>query len=117
MPSALGSMFVEALPFLRGIAASIQKKLGEEHPGILPTTVVAYAMSSMLLGVTFLILAAFRCGRLIEFFPRTIMTGVVGNSSAATISCITNVFRRSGHFPMPPRSRDHASADVAASQL
>lgn len=78
MPSAMGSMLAEALPFLRSIAASIQKELGSGHPGVLPTTMVAYALTSLLLGAVFLLLAALRCGRLTGYFPRTVMTGVVG---------------------------------------
>lgn len=80
---ALGSMLAEALPFLRSIATSIQKELGPGHPGVLPTTMVAYASSSLLLGVVFLALAALRCGRLTSYFPRTVMDGVVGKSASA----------------------------------
>ncbi|KAF2844301.1 hypothetical protein T440DRAFT_27469 [Plenodomus tracheiphilus IPT5] len=83
MPSAMGSMLAEALPFLRSIAASIQKELGSGHPGVLPTTMVAYASTSLLLGAVFLVLAALRCGRLTGYFPRTVMTGVVGKSAPA----------------------------------
>ncbi|KAL6166017.1 hypothetical protein ACJQWK_07387 [Exserohilum turcicum] len=78
MPSALGSMLAEALPFLRNIATSIQQELSPEHPGVLPTTMVAYALTSLLLGGVFFVLAALRCGRLTGYFPRTVKTGVVG---------------------------------------
>ncbi|KAJ5047781.1 hypothetical protein J3E74DRAFT_295580 [Bipolaris maydis] len=78
MPSALGSMLAEALPFLRSIATSIQQELSPEHPGVLPTTMVAYALTSLLLGGVFFALAALRCGRLTGYFPRTVKTGVVG---------------------------------------
>lgn len=73
-------MLVESLPFLRSIAASIQKKLGEGHPGTLPTTMCAFALTSILLGAVFLVLAAFRCGNLAGYFPQTVMTGVIGKS-------------------------------------
>ena len=81
MPSAMGSMLAEALPFLRNIAASIQNELGPGHPGVLPTTMVAYASTSLLLGAVFLVLAALRCGRLTGYFPQTVMKGVVGKSA------------------------------------
>ncbi|KAI0572199.1 sulfate transporter [Pyrenophora tritici-repentis] len=74
----MGSMLAEALPFLRSIAVSIQKELGSGHPGVLPTTMVVYALTSILLGAVFLILAALRCGRLTGYFPPTVMTGIVG---------------------------------------
>jgi MFS superfamily sulfate permease-like transporter len=80
MPSALGSMLFEALPFLRGIAISLQKELGEHHDGVLPTAMVAYAMTSILLGLVFLALAACRCGRMVNYFPQTVMTGVSGEA-------------------------------------
>lgn len=86
MPSALGSMLAEALPFLRNIATSIQKELGPMHPGVLPTTMVAYVSTSLLMGAVFFALAALRCGRLIGYFPQTVMTGVVGKSVLACAS-------------------------------
>jgi MFS superfamily sulfate permease-like transporter len=74
----LGAL-AEALPFLRSIATSIHKELGNGHPGALPTIMVAYASTSLLLGVVFFVLAALRCGSLAGYFPQTVMTGVVGN--------------------------------------
>ena len=82
LPSAMGSMLAEAIPFLRSIATSIHKELGNGHPGTLPTTMVAYASTSLLLGAVFFVLAALRCGRLAGYFPRTVMTGVVGNTAS-----------------------------------
>jgi MFS superfamily sulfate permease-like transporter len=76
-------MLAEALPFLRSIATAIQKELGPGHPGVLATTMVAYASSSLLLGAVFLALAALRCGRLTGYFPRTVMKGVIGKSAPA----------------------------------
>lgn len=71
-------MIAELLPFLRSIASGIQKDLGVKHPGVLPTTMVAFAMASMLIGVVFLLLAALRCGNLIGYFPQTVIMGVNG---------------------------------------
>jgi MFS superfamily sulfate permease-like transporter len=75
---ALGSMLAEVLPFLRDIASGIQDKLGPSHPGVLPTTMAAYAMTSLLLGVVFAALGMLRCGSLVRYFPETVMTGVIG---------------------------------------
>jgi len=76
-------MLAEALPFLRSIAAAIQKELGPGHPGVLPTTLVAYASASLLLGAVFLALAVLRCGRLTGYFPWTVRKGVIGESAPA----------------------------------
>ncbi|KIJ65767.1 hypothetical protein HYDPIDRAFT_87501 [Hydnomerulius pinastri MD-312] len=64
-PGALGSMLIEVLPFLRGIATSIQQKLGDDSPNLLPTVVAAYALTSFLTGAIFVLLGVFRCGRLV----------------------------------------------------
>lgn len=71
-------MLAEAIPFLRGIASSIRGVLGDGHPGIVPTTMVAYAMTSILFGVFLLALAVLKCGRLAGYFPQTVMQGVIG---------------------------------------
>ncbi|KAJ7340708.1 hypothetical protein DFH08DRAFT_875060 [Mycena albidolilacea] len=75
---ALGSMLIEILPFLRAIATSIRLNLGDDHPGLLPTVMAAYAMTSFLTGACFIVLGALRCGRLVEYFPRTVLTGAIG---------------------------------------
>lgn len=94
-PGALGSMLIEILPFLRGIATSIQKRLGDDNPNILPTVMVAYTLTSFFIGITFISLAVFRCGRIVssamtitieyvltslqvEYFPRTVLRGAIG---------------------------------------
>ena len=74
LPGVLGSMLIEILPFLRAIASEIQSKLGHDHPGVLPTTAVAYALTSLLLGAVFLIVGALRCGSLAGFFPSPVLT-------------------------------------------
>lgn len=64
-PGALGSMLIEVLPFLRGIASKIQERLGENDPSLVPTVFAAYALTSFLVGAVFAILGIFRCGRLV----------------------------------------------------
>ena len=81
-PGALGAMFLEILPFLRSIATSIQDKLGDGHPGVLPTVMATYALTSLLTGIVFLGLGALRCGRLVEYFPTTVLTGAIGTYAA-----------------------------------
>lgn len=61
-PGALGSMLIEVLPFLRGIATDIQGVLGRDSPNLLPTVVAAYAMTSFLVGFCFLVLGLLRLG-------------------------------------------------------
>ncbi|KIJ65790.1 hypothetical protein HYDPIDRAFT_27023 [Hydnomerulius pinastri MD-312] len=77
-PGALGSMLIEVLPFLRGIATSIQQRLGDDSPNLLPTVIAAYALTSFLTGAIFVLLGVFRCGRLVEYFPRTVLMGAIG---------------------------------------
>ncbi|KAF2035003.1 hypothetical protein EK21DRAFT_107635 [Setomelanomma holmii] len=77
-PGAMGSMLIEVLPFLRNIASVIQKRLGEGHPGILPTVMAAYIMTSFLVGFVFILLGLLRCGKLVAYFPGTVLTGAIG---------------------------------------
>jgi SulP family sulfate permease len=51
---ANGSMMIEVVPFFHILATSIAKEIGPEHPQeIICTTLVAYALSSVLTGVEF----------------------------------------------------------------
>lgn len=106
-PCALGSMLAEVLPFLRNIAIAIQKELGQSHPGILPTTVVAYALTSFLLGAMFTVLAVLKCGRLVGYFPNTVMQGVIGKSSRRTRVACTDEHRWGGSLAVSTWARDH----------
>ncbi|PSN58749.1 hypothetical protein BS50DRAFT_682641 [Corynespora cassiicola Philippines] len=78
LPGALGSMLVEVLPFLRAAALTIQRELGEDHPGLLPTVMATYALTSLLLGIMFCLLGLFRCGGLAAYFPQQVLTGIIG---------------------------------------
>jgi MFS superfamily sulfate permease-like transporter len=88
IPFVLSSMLAELLPFLRNIASAIQDDLGVSHPGVLPTTMTAFSMTSILLGLVFLLLAALRCGNLVGYFPETVMKGVVGMSTHTPRACV-----------------------------
>ena len=76
---AIGSEMIEVVPFFHKMAFTIQHRIGEEHrDAILATTITAYALSSILTGLTFLIMGTFRLGSLIGFFPRHILLGCIG---------------------------------------
>ncbi|KZT04035.1 uncharacterized protein LAESUDRAFT_658528 [Laetiporus sulphureus 93-53] len=74
-----GSMMIEVVPFFHILANSIAADIGEDDPhAILATTIVAFALSSILTGLTFFLLGALRLGALIGFFPRHILVGCIG---------------------------------------
>lgn len=67
-PGALGAMLMEILPFLRGIASDIRSTLGDDHPGLIPTVMAAYALTSFLTGLAFIFLGLLRLGNLVGPF-------------------------------------------------
>ncbi|TCD70373.1 hypothetical protein EIP91_003725 [Steccherinum ochraceum] len=76
---ANGSMMIEVVPFFHILAQSISDYIGEDRPHeVLATTMVAFAFSSLLTGVTFFVLGYLRMGSLIGFFPRHILVGCIG---------------------------------------
>lgn len=61
------------------MAITILNRVGEDNPkSVLATTVVSYALSSILTGVVFFGLGTMRLGSLIGFFPRHILVGCIG---------------------------------------
>ncbi|KAK2612805.1 hypothetical protein QQS21_001257 [Conoideocrella luteorostrata] len=77
-PGALGSMLIEVLPFVRGIATDIQGRLGADSPKLLPTVLAAYAITSFLIGFCFLALGLLRMGWMVEYIPSTVLNGTIG---------------------------------------
>ncbi|KAG1744926.1 sulfate transporter family-domain-containing protein [Suillus paluster] len=76
---ANGSMMIEVVPFFHILAATIAREIGDEYPKeIIATTIAAYALSSVLTGLTFFLLGYLRLGVLIGFFPRHILVGCIG---------------------------------------
>ncbi|RDB21774.1 Uncharacterized protein C24H6.11c [Hypsizygus marmoreus] len=74
-----GSMMIEVVPFFHILATDIASQIGDDKPGeIIATTLAAYAMSSILTGLTFFLLGALKLGVLIGFFPRHILVGCIG---------------------------------------
>lgn len=62
LPGALGAMLIEILPFLRGIGSDIQGALGDDSAALVPTVMVAYALTSFLIGVVFVALGVLKAG-------------------------------------------------------
>ncbi|EJD50688.1 sulfate anion transporter [Auricularia subglabra TFB-10046 SS5] len=80
---ANGSMIIEVVPFFHLIATAIIQELGPDADprDIIATTMVAFALSSVLTGdagIAFLALGFFKLGNLISFFPRHILIGCIG---------------------------------------
>ncbi|KAL1731933.1 sulfate transporter family-domain-containing protein [Schizophyllum commune] len=76
-----GSMMIEVVPFFHILSSSITNDIGLE-PGneraIAATTLAAYALSSILTGLTFLLLGFFKLGNVMGFFPRHIRRCIGG---------------------------------------
>lgn len=76
---ANGSMMIEVVPFFHILASTIARDIGDEYPKeIIATTIAAFALSSVLTGLTFFLLGHLRLGSLIGFFPRHILVGCIG---------------------------------------
>jgi SulP family sulfate permease len=99
---ANGSMMIEVVPFFHIIANGIVDGINAEFEAtcsagsvvgsvahalcggrnkdaeIVATTLAAYALSSLLTGLAFLLLGHLKLGRLIGFFPRHILVGCIG---------------------------------------
>ncbi|CUA78230.1 putative protein C24H6,11c [Schizosaccharomyces pombe 972h-] [Rhizoctonia solani] len=74
-----GSMMIEVVPFFHMLTTQIIAHVGEDNPqAVVATTMVAFCLSSILTGLTFLLLGVFRLGVLIGFFPRHILVGCIG---------------------------------------
>ncbi|CEP12142.1 hypothetical protein [Parasitella parasitica] len=74
-----GSMMIEVVPFLHIMAEKIVSVVGQDNPNVvIPSTMVAFALSSIMTGLAFFLLGALRLGSLIGFFPRHILVGTIG---------------------------------------
>lgn len=75
----VGSEMIEVVPFFHKMAYSIMNQMeGKPPEAIIATTIVSYCLSSVLTGVIFLALGAFKLGNLVSFFPRHILIGCIG---------------------------------------
>ncbi|KAF9316809.1 hypothetical protein BG003_001538 [Podila horticola] len=74
-----GSMMIEVVPFLHLMAETVVARVGAENRDqVLATTILAYALSTIMTGAVFLALGYFKLGSLIAFFPRHILVGCIG---------------------------------------
>jgi sulfate permease, SulP family len=75
----IGSEMIEVVPFMHKMAFTILNRVGENNPkSVLATTILSYALSSVLTGIVFFLMGACRLGSLIGFFPRHILIGCIG---------------------------------------
>ncbi|KAH7102554.1 sulfate anion transporter [Auriculariales sp. MPI-PUGE-AT-0066] len=77
---ANGSMIIEVVPFFHMIGTTILNELGPDADprSVIATTMAAFALSSILTGIAFMLLGKFQLGALINFFPRHILIGCIG---------------------------------------
>ncbi|KAL7327363.1 hypothetical protein PS15p_205803 [Mucor circinelloides] len=72
-------MMIEVVPFLHIMAEKIVSVVGQDNPNVvIPSTMVAFALSSIMTGLAFFLLGALKLGSLIGFFPRHILVGTIG---------------------------------------
>jgi hypothetical protein len=76
-PTAMGMMMVENIPFLHMICEIIVKQMG---PGVdtFSTVLVAFALSTIVVGISFLLLGKFKVGNAVYFFPKHVIIGCIG---------------------------------------
>jgi SulP family sulfate permease len=75
----VGSEMIEVVPFFHKMAYSIMGKMkNESNEAVIATVIVAYCLSSIVTGLIFLALGAFKLGNLVNFFPRHILIGCIG---------------------------------------
>mgnify|MGYP001578745824 FL=1 len=68
-------------PFFHVIVGIISASCAD-NKSVVATTMVAFALSSILTGLTFFALGALKLGSLSEFFPRHILVGCIGGVGA-----------------------------------
>lgn len=61
------------------MARRIMAKIGEDEPDpVIATTIVAYALSSMMTGLVFYLMGKFKLGYMVGYIPRHILIGCTG---------------------------------------
>ncbi|DAZ96819.1 TPA: hypothetical protein N0F65_007080 [Lagenidium giganteum] len=78
----VGMMMVENVPFMHTLSMAIINELGPKNEQVLPTIMVTYALSSVVVGVLFFILGHFKLGNIIYLFPKHIIVGAIGGIGA-----------------------------------
>ena len=76
-PFALGMMMVENISFMHAIAEIV---VGQQGKGAdaLSTTLVCFGLSTMVVGVTFLLLGKLNLGSIVFLFPKHVIVGCIG---------------------------------------
>eukprot|EP00927_Polykrikos_kofoidii_P026504 TRINITY_DN2357_c0_g2_i1.p1 TRINITY_DN2357_c0_g2~~TRINITY_DN2357_c0_g2_i1.p1 ORF type:complete len:892 (-),score=97.41 TRINITY_DN2357_c0_g2_i1:71-2446(-) len=74
---AIGMMMVENIPFMHALADIIMRKQGKGIDA-LATTMVAFALSSLLIGAAFYLLGKYKLGRATNYIPRHFIIGCIG---------------------------------------
>ena len=76
---AVGSEMIEVVPFFHKMAFTIMSEVGEDKPeAVVATTILAYAVSSILTGVVFWTMGKCKLGTLVGFLPRHLLIGCIG---------------------------------------
>lgn len=76
---AIGSEMIEVVPFFHKMAFTIMSEVGEDKPeAVVATTILAYAISSILTGVVFWTMGKCKLGVLVGFLPRHLLIGCIG---------------------------------------
>jgi SulP family sulfate permease len=78
---ANGSMMIEIIPFLHRITLVIARRhpaSTTNNPIIVSTVLFCFALSTILTGLTFLLLGVLKVGNFVNFFPRSFLIGTVG---------------------------------------
>ncbi|KAG5949996.1 hypothetical protein E4U53_005580 [Claviceps sorghi] len=76
---AVGSELIEVVPFFHNMAQKITDNVGKDYPdAVIATTIVAYALSSIMTGLVFYLMGKFKFGYMVGFIPRHILIGCIG---------------------------------------
>uniref|UniRef100_K3XAZ1 STAS domain-containing protein n=1 Tax=Globisporangium ultimum (strain ATCC 200006 / CBS 805.95 / DAOM BR144) TaxID=431595 RepID=K3XAZ1_GLOUD len=78
----VGMMMVENVPFMHTLSMSIIRELGASSASVMPTIMVTYALSSVVVGILFFVLGYFKLGNIIYMFPKHIIVGAIGGIGA-----------------------------------
>ncbi|EQC39095.1 hypothetical protein SDRG_03303 [Saprolegnia diclina VS20] len=82
---SVGMMMVENVPFMHTLSMSILNQVGMDSPKALPTILVTYALSTIIVGILFYALGHFRLGSIVYLFPKHIIIGAIGGIGAFVV--------------------------------
>lgn len=75
----MATLQIEVVPFFHSMASTITTSIGQDDPdAVIATTIVAYAVSSMMTGIVFFLMGYFKFGYIVGFIPRHILIGCIG---------------------------------------